>query len=30
MYDYLKRAKELEEVAAGLRQMREEWNAWQL
>lgn len=23
------RAKELEEVAAGLRQMREEWNAWQ-
>lgn len=24
------RAKELEEVAAGLRQMREEWNAWQL
>lgn len=24
------RAKELEEVAAGLRQMREEWNTWQL
>ena len=24
------RARELEEVAAGLRQMREEWNAWQL